>query len=107
MSNQSGAGQENTVAVDLMGKEYRVACPEESRQDLERAARLLNERMHEIKSQGKLYGTERVAIMAALNLAYDYLNAIGGSESLQSQIRNLNSKLEGVLAEDQQMDLEP
>ncbi|WP_396588219.1 cell division protein ZapA [Bermanella sp. R86510] len=95
---------ENTVAVELMGKEYRVACPEESRQDLERAANLLSNRMDEIKAHGKLYGTERVAIMAALNLAYDYLNAIGGSESMQTQMRQINRKLENALAQDQQLD---
>ncbi len=96
---------ESTVNVELLGKEYLVACPPENRLDLERAAQLLNARMKEIKDQGKLYGTERVAIMAALNLAYDYLNATCGSDSTQSQIKQLNSKIEGALAQDQQLDL--
>lgn len=96
---------ESTVNVELLGKEYLVACPPENRLDLERAAQLLNARMKDIKDQGKLYGTERVAIMAALNLAYDYLNATCGSDSTQSQIKQLNSKIEGALAQDQQLDL--
>jgi len=94
-----------TISVEILGKEYRVACPEENRQDLERAAHLLDSRMKEIKNQGKLYGSERVAIMAALNLAYDYLNATCGSETTQTEIKKMNNKLESALAEDQQMDL--
>jgi len=95
----------DTTSVEILGKEYLVACPPENRQDLERAAQLLNTRMLEIKSQGKLYGTERVAIMAALNLAYDFLDATCGSETTQSQIKKINHKIESALAEDQQMDL--
>ena len=96
---------ENTLCIELLGKEYRVACPPESRQDLERAAQLLNARMGEIKGQGKLFGGERVAIMAALNLAHDFLNATGGTQAVQSQLTKMNSKLDNVLAEDHQMDL--
>lgn len=95
----------DTTSVEILGKEYLVACPPENRQDLERAAQLLNTRMLEIKNQGKLYGTERVAIMAALNLAYDFLDATCGSETTQSQIKKINHKIESALAEDQQMDL--
>ena len=98
-------GSDNTATVELLGKEYMVACPAEARQDLERAANLLDERMQEIKSQGKLYGTERVAIMAALNLAHDLLNATGSSQSMQTQLAQMNTKLETALAEEQQMDL--
>lgn len=96
---------DTTISVELLGKEYRVACPPENRQDLERAAQLLNARMQEIKGQGKLYGSERVAIMAALNLAYDLLEATCGSETTQRQINQINNKIESALAEDQQMTL--
>lgn len=95
----------STIAVELLGKEYLVACPMESRQDLERAAKLLNERMKEIKSHGKLYGTERVAIMAALNLAHDFLNATCSSQTAQTQLAEMNRKLENALAKDQQLTL--
>ena len=95
----------NTLCIELLGKEYRVACPPQSRQDLERAAQLLNQRMSEIKRNGKLYGVERIAIMAALNLAHDYLHTTGGSMAIHNLITKMNTKLESVLAEDQQMDL--
>ncbi len=94
-----------TIGVDILGKEYRIACPNDARQDLERAAKLLDSRMLEIKSQGKLYGTERVAIMAALNLAHELLNATGGSQTLQSQLSQMNDKIESTLAQDMQLDL--
>ncbi|MEY8205286.1 MAG: cell division protein ZapA [Bermanella sp.] len=95
-----------TIGVEILGKEYRIACPAEARQDLERAANLLDSRMQDIKSQGKLYGTERVAIMAALNLAHDLLHATGGSQTLQSQLGDMHTKIENALAEDQQLDLD-
>lgn len=97
--------RDDTTTVELLGKEYQVACPAEKRQDLHRAAQLLNSRMQDIKGQGKLYGTERVAIMAALNLAYDFLNATCGSETTQTELKKINHKIESALAKDQQMDL--
>ena len=93
------------ISVEILGKEYRIACPPDSRQDLDQAARLLDQRMKEIKSQGKLYGAERVVIMAALNLSYELLQATNDSQSQQSQLSKMNDKIESTLTEDQQLDL--
>ncbi len=95
----------NTLNIDILGKEYRVSCPPEARQDLERAAQLLNTRMTEIKDQGKLFGLERIAVMTALNLSHDYLKATGGSQSLQTQLIGLNGKLDSILAQEHQMEI--
>jgi len=95
---------DQTISVELLGKEYRIACPPEARQDLDRAAQLLNKRMQEVKSQGKLYGVERVAIMTALNLAHELLNSTGNGQYLQKQLSELNHKIENALSEDLQID---
>lgn len=59
------------IKLHIMGKEYQVACPEDEKDHLIDAARLLNERMEEVKREGGLVGLEKVAIMTALNLAHE------------------------------------
>ncbi len=60
-----------TITVNLMGKDYMVACPEEAEQDLLRAANHLDKKMQEIRAGGRIIGSEKVAVMAALNIAYE------------------------------------
>lgn len=63
-----------TVAVHLLGKEYRLNCPFEEKEGLLKAAELLDARMRELKSGGMI-GLERIAVMAALNLGYELLQS--------------------------------
>ena len=71
---RDGAGQV-TLDVTLHGREYRIACAEAERGELEAAVALLDGRMAEIRDAGKVGGSERIAVMAALNLAHDLLRA--------------------------------
>ena len=66
---------------------------------------MLDERMREIRKSGKQFGMERIAVMAALNLAHDLLHATGNSQGVQQQVQQLNAKLEQALAQDQQLEL--
>jgi len=72
-SPQDGASGPVTVSVRILDRDYQVNCPPEERAALERAARHLDERMREIRASGKIVGLERIAVMAALNLAHEYL----------------------------------
>lgn len=67
----------NNVSLDvaIMGREFRVACPEEEREGLLQAVTYLDRKMREIRDGGKVIGLERIAIMAALNIAHDFLAA--------------------------------
>ena len=58
-----------TVTVDILDKEYLIGCPANEREDLLKAALLLNQRLKDIREHGKVMGTERLVIMAALNMA--------------------------------------
>jgi cell division protein ZapA len=60
--------------VNIMGREFRVSCTEEERRDLLKAVDHLNNKMREIRDTGKVIGVERIAIMAALNIAHEYLS---------------------------------
>ena len=57
------------VSVRILEKEYQVACPVEERTALLDAAEMLNGKMREIRDGGNVMGLDRIAVMAALNLA--------------------------------------
>jgi len=60
--------------VNVMGREFRVSCTEAERRELLKAVDHLNSKMREIRDTGKIIGVERIAIMAALNIAHEYLS---------------------------------
>lgn len=80
------------LTVTIMGKEYRVACPEEEKANLLASADLLNEKLDEIKAQGSVIGTERIAIMAALNMSHEILH----NQSLSAEHDDLNSRIDAL-----------
>lgn len=70
-------GDARGVDINIMGREFRVACPEEERAALMEAVRYLDLKMREIRDAGKVIGIERIAIMVALNVVHEHLT--GGS----------------------------
>ena len=64
-----------TLDVSILGREYRVACKESERAELLEAVQFLDRRMREIRDGGKIAGVERIAVMAALNIANELLRA--------------------------------
>jgi cell division protein ZapA len=62
-----------TLDVTILGREFKVACKEDERDELMEAVTLLDRRMREIRDGGKVSGTDRIAVMAALNIAHDLL----------------------------------
>ncbi|MDR1934041.1 MAG: cell division protein ZapA [Candidatus Accumulibacter sp.] len=63
----------NFLDINLFGKEYRIACPPEEKDALLRAVAYVDGQMHEIAKKTRSNATERVAVMAALNIAHDFL----------------------------------
>lgn len=66
-----------SVTVRIMGKEYAVACPADEHEALVKSADYLNERMSTIRKRGKALGSERIAVMAALNICRELLELKG------------------------------
>ncbi len=62
-----------TVTVNILDKDYEVSCGHDEVDDLVRAARSLSVRMRDIRRTGKVVGLDRIAVMAALNYAHEYL----------------------------------
>jgi cell division protein ZapA len=64
-----------TLEVAILGREFKVACTESERAELMEAVAYLDKRMREIRDAGKVSGTDRIALMAALNIAHELLRA--------------------------------
>jgi cell division protein ZapA len=64
-----------SLDVSIMGREFRIACPEGEEQALLDAVAYLDRKMNDIRDTGKIVGTERIAIMAALNITHELLSA--------------------------------
>jgi cell division protein ZapA len=98
------------ITVRILDKEFRVACPENEQNSLIASADLLNTRMREVRDSGKVFGTDRVAIMAALNLTHELLlqrhNVTDTGDSFTQRIENMQSNIEGALQSSQQQNVE-
>jgi cell division protein ZapA len=62
------------VDITILGREYRVSCTDDERESLLTAAAFLDRRMREIRDNAKVSGNEKIAVMAALNIAHELLN---------------------------------
>lgn len=60
-----------SVSLSILGKEYKVSCTTEEKDNLTESAQRLDQKMREIRDSGKVTNAERVAVMAALNLVHD------------------------------------
>lgn len=59
--------------ISLMGREFKVACPEGEEKQLLASVEYLNQRMQEIKASGRVVGNERIALLTALNITHEFL----------------------------------
>ena len=102
--------------ITLLGKEYRVACPPEEQPALLAAVAYVDEKMHDIAEKTKSNISERIAVMAALNIAHEHLSAAGdGSQKefveavdtseTKRRIGDMGARLDAVLAPQQRLDI--
>lgn len=103
------SADKSPVTLNILDKEYRVACPSGEEESLRASARLLNTQIQKVQNGGKAIGADRVTVMAALNLAYDFLTQRNEQErftsDLNKRIRNLQSRVDVALKNTQQLEL--
>ena len=96
--------QSRPVRVTILDKDYLISCPEDEREQLHSVVEFVNEKLLEVKNSGKVIGTERVVIMAALNIANELLvykqRNRNYTESVDSLVQRLQAKIDDVLVED-------
>ncbi|MCH7536283.1 MAG: cell division protein ZapA [Proteobacteria bacterium] len=97
------------VSVRILDKEYQVACPADERTDLLDSAEILNARMREIRDGGNIVGLDRIAVMAALNMANDLIHAQARDQALDGdfseRLKLISDRVDNVLSDTRQLDL--
>jgi cell division protein ZapA len=92
-----------TLDVSIMGRNYRVTCADDEREALLAAVAYVDKKMTEIKASSKVAGTERIAVMAALNIANELLSIKIGSgfdiAELKRRMNSVQSKLDQALSQ--------
>ncbi len=107
----SDSRDSQAVTITILDKEYLIACPEDEKHDLMRSADYLDRKMREIRDGGKIIGTERIAVMAALNIAHELLSDKQETDNgkldpaIGQRIRNLQNRIEEALYRSRQLEI--
>ena len=109
MSTEDRAREKGAVTISLMGREFRVGCPEGEEKQLQASVDYLNRKLKEVRDTGKVVGNERIAIMAALNIAHEFVSNNGKASAgsfdgmaIRRRILAMQETLDTVLAADQE-----
>ena len=96
-----------TIEVSILGRAYRVACDDHEREGLMQAVAYLDAKMGEIKKAAKVTGTERIAVMAALNIAHELLTTRLGEGfdigQARRKIASIEASLDAALAQQEKL----
>ncbi len=107
MTDKSSDG----ITIHILDKEYMIACDEDERHDLQRSADFLDTKMREIRDSGKIIGSDRIAVMAALNISHELLTQDGGTAntdadaSVGTRIRSIQEKIDDALYRSRQLEI--
>jgi len=97
------------VTVHVLDKEYTIACKKEEQEGLLKSAQYLDNKMREIRDNGRVLGADKIALMAALNITHELIqlksNKSDSSESVSRRIRNLQDKIEVALNSNNPLEL--
>ena len=92
-----------TLDVTILDREFRVACPDDERSELLEAVAYLDRNMREIRDAGKIASVERIAIMAALNIAHELLTTRLGSgfdmSDFKRRMNSMQATIDAAIAE--------
>lgn len=97
------------ITISLLGREFRVGCPEGEEKQLLASVEFLNRKLKEVRDTGKVVGNERIAIMAALNIAHEHMSNNGkagahavDNTAIKRRILAMRETLDSALAADQE-----
>ena len=98
--------QSEPVAVIILDKEYLVSCGEHEREQLYATVEYINDKMLDLKNSGKVIGTERIAVMAALNIANELLaykqEKKDYTSSVDTTVKRLYTKINDAVIQENQ-----
>jgi cell division protein ZapA len=95
--------ESRSLQVSIMGRDYRVACAEQEEAGLLEAVDYLNGKMQDLRDRSKVVGTERLAVMAALNITHEFLSMkVGGNFDIaetKRRIKRMETTIDQAMAE--------
>jgi cell division protein ZapA len=102
--------EDKPVTINILEKEYLISCSEEEREQLHTAVAYLNTKMLDMKNSGRVIGSERIAVMTALNLAYELLAYKQQNDDYTSNvdtaIQRLRNKIDEAITKGRQMEMQ-
>ena len=97
------------ITIAIQDKEYLVACSEKERESLFESVDYVNKKMQDLRDGGKVLGSERIAVMAALNIAHEFLAYKRSQEDISTAvdagIRRMQNKISDVLLRGEPLEL--
>ena len=106
MTTETKAREKGAVTLNILGREFRVSCPDGEERTLLASADHLNRKLREVRDTGKVVGNERIAIMAALNIAHEALSNRTGAplegDAFRRRIVAMQETIDSALAADQE-----
>ena len=101
LESESWTNEILTTVVKILDKDYRISCPRHEEAALIESAHYLDSKMREIKSTGKVIGVDKIAVMAALNIAHELIqnsqHLFEQNNQAQLQITSMLTRLTGAL----------
>lgn len=101
--------EKKPVNITILDKEYLISCPDEEREHLHLAVEYLNDKLQELKNSGKVIGSERIAVMTALNITSEYLaykeENSDYNNNIDTTIKRLQNKINDALVKDRLLEI--
>jgi cell division protein ZapA len=98
-----------SVNIVILGREYQISCPPEEEEALRKSARYLDKQMDQVKNRGSSLGYEKIAVLAALNIAHELLKLSLAANSYEDdhlrEIKQLEKKIDAVLVTSRQIEI--
>lgn len=98
------------LSVEILGKNYKVRCPQDKAQELQNAALYVDKEMRKLRDTGNVIGLDRIAIITALNMAYQLLTTEKKENTdidvIAVRIRDMQRKIESALTQKEQLRLD-
>ncbi len=97
------------INISILDKDYKVACPPGEQSALLESAKFLDSKMREVRDTGNIMGSERIAVITALNMANDLLKSSNVDKELGQELpprlKDLESKISRVLEQARQLEI--
>jgi len=97
------------INISILDKDYKVACPPGEQSALLESAKFLDSKMREVRDTGHIMGSERIAVITALNMANDLLRTSNVDKELGQELpprlKDLENKISRVLEDAKQLEI--